>query len=77
MPTLVLDPPPHELQELLERRKRSGLHREIPRETWFPTAALVVEIVAPGDGRADRLALAAIAARPAGEVSGGSSRVLY
>jgi Uma2 family endonuclease len=113
MPTLVLDPQPHELRELLERRKRSGLHdldevwegvlhmvpaptgphayvaqqlavlldgparaaglvpamhqvnlgeseedyrvpdgclhREIPRETWFPTAALVVEIVSPGD----------------------------
>ncbi len=27
MPTLVLDPPPRELQELLEHRKRSGLHR--------------------------------------------------
>jgi Uma2 family endonuclease len=27
MPTLVLDPAPHELQALLERRKRSGLHR--------------------------------------------------
>ncbi len=27
MPTLVLDPAPHELQTLLERRKRSGLHR--------------------------------------------------
>ncbi len=25
------------------------LHREIPRETWFPTAALAVEIVSPGD----------------------------
>jgi Uma2 family endonuclease len=113
MPTLVLDPQPRELQELLERRKRSGLHqldevwegvlhmvpaptgphayiaqqlaellaaparaaglvpamhqvnlgesvedfrvpdgglhRTIPRDTWFPTAALVVEIVSPGD----------------------------
>jgi len=27
MPTLVLDPQPHELQELLEHRQRSGLHR--------------------------------------------------
>jgi Uma2 family endonuclease len=27
MPTLVLDPPPRELEELLERRRRSGLHR--------------------------------------------------
>jgi hypothetical protein len=27
MPTLVLDPPPHELRELLERRRISGLHR--------------------------------------------------
>jgi Uma2 family endonuclease len=113
MPTLVLDPPPHELQELLEHRKRSGLHRldevwegvlhmvpapsgphayvtqqlaeilagparaaglvpamgefnlgsseedfrvpdggvhrAIPLATWYPTAALVVEIVSPGD----------------------------
>jgi Uma2 family endonuclease len=113
MPTLVLDPPPHELEELIERRRRSGLHeldevwegvlhmvpaptgphayvaqqlaellgaparaaglvpamhqvnlgeseadyrvpdgalhRTIPRSTWFPTAALVVEIVSPGD----------------------------
>ncbi len=113
MPTLVLDPPPHELEELMERRRVSGLHRldevwegvmhlvsppsgghayiaqqlamllgglaraaglvpamhafnlgdseedfrvpdgglhrEIPRETWFPTVALAVEIVSPGD----------------------------
>lgn len=113
MPTLVLDPPPHELKELLERRRISGLHRldevwkgvlhmvpapsgphayvaqqlavlldspararslvpsmhefnlgesehdyrvpdgglhrAIPRATWFPTAALVVEIVSVGD----------------------------
>jgi Uma2 family endonuclease len=113
MPTLVLDPPPRELEELLERRKRSGLHRldevwegvlhmvpaptgphayvtqqlaellggparaaglvpamgefnlgesiedfrvpdggvhrTIPRGTWFPTAAIVIEIVSPGD----------------------------
>jgi Uma2 family endonuclease len=113
MPTLVLDPQPHELQELLEHRKRSGLHRldevwegvlhmvpapsgphayvtqqlavlldgparaaglvpamgefnlgsseedfrvpdggvhrAIPLATWHPTAALVVEIVSPGD----------------------------
>jgi Uma2 family endonuclease len=113
MPTLVLDPPPHELQVLLEHRKRSGLHRldevwegvlhmvpapsgphayvtqqlaellgaparaaglvpamgefnlgsseedyrvpdggvhrAIPLATWYPTAALVVEIVSPGD----------------------------
>lgn len=27
MPTLVLDPAPHELQTLLERRRRSGLNR--------------------------------------------------
>lgn len=27
MPTLVLDPAPHELQSLIERRKQSGLHR--------------------------------------------------
>jgi Uma2 family endonuclease len=27
MPTLVLDPAPHELQALLERRHRSGLHQ--------------------------------------------------
>lgn len=27
MPTLVLDPPPRELKELLERRRISGLHR--------------------------------------------------
>jgi Uma2 family endonuclease len=27
MSTLVLDPPPHELEALLERRRRSGLHR--------------------------------------------------
>lgn len=26
-----------------------ALHRAIPRELWFPTAALVVEIVSPGD----------------------------
>ncbi len=26
-----------------------ALHREIPRGLWFPTAALVVEIVSPGD----------------------------
>jgi Uma2 family endonuclease len=26
-----------------------GLHREIPRATWFSTAALVYEIVSPGD----------------------------
>ena len=25
------------------------LHREIPRETWFPTAALAIEIRSPGD----------------------------
>lgn len=113
MPTLVLDPPPHELKELLRRRERSGLyrldemwegvlhmvpapsgehayvaqqlavlldgparaaglvpamhefnlgsseedfrvpdgglHRAIPRSVWHPTAALVVEIVSPGD----------------------------
>jgi Uma2 family endonuclease len=113
MPTLVLDPPPHEIQELLEHRKRSGLHRldevwkgvlhmvpapsgshayvtqqlavlldeparaaglvpamgefnlgnseedyrvpdggvhrTIPLATWHPTAALVIEIVSPGD----------------------------
>jgi Uma2 family endonuclease len=113
MPTLVLDPPPHELKELLERRRISGLHRldevwegvlhmvpapsgphayiaqqlavlldgpartvglvpamhefnlgeseadfripdgglhrDIPRATWFSTAALVVEIVSAGD----------------------------
>jgi Uma2 family endonuclease len=113
MPTLVLDPQPRELEQLMERRRVSGLHRldevwegvlhmvpapsgahayiaqqlavlldgparaaglvpamheinlgssqddfrvpdgclhrEIPRETWFPTAALAVEIVSPGD----------------------------
>lgn len=113
MPTLVLDPQPRELQELLEHRKRSGLHRldevwegvmhmvpaptgqhayvahqlaeflggparaaglapamgefnlgeseedfrvpdgglhrTIPRGVWHSTAALVVEIVSPGD----------------------------
>ncbi len=113
MSTLVLGPPPHEIQELLERRKRSGLHRldevwegvlhmvpaptgqhayiaqqlavlldgparaaglvpamgefnlgdsegdfrvpdggvhrAIPRGVWHSTAALVVEIVSPGD----------------------------
>jgi Uma2 family endonuclease len=113
MPTLVLDPAPRELEQMLERRRRSGLHRldevwegvlhmvpaptgphayiaqqlaerlagpararglvpamgefnlgaseddfrvpdgalhrEIPRATWFSTAALVVEIVSPGD----------------------------
>lgn len=27
-----------------------GLHRSRPHGTWFPTAALVVEIVSPGDG---------------------------
>lgn len=27
MPTLVLDPAPHELEALIERRKQSGLHR--------------------------------------------------
>lgn len=27
MPTLVLDPPPHELEKLMERRRISGLHR--------------------------------------------------
>jgi hypothetical protein len=27
MPTLVLDPQPRELRELLEHRKRSGMHR--------------------------------------------------
>lgn len=27
MPTLVLDPAPHEMQALIERRKQSGLHR--------------------------------------------------
>jgi Uma2 family endonuclease len=27
MPTLVLDPPPRDLEVLLERRRRSGLHR--------------------------------------------------
>jgi Uma2 family endonuclease len=26
-----------------------GLHRAIPRATWFPAAALVVEIVSAGD----------------------------
>jgi Uma2 family endonuclease len=113
MPTLVLDPPPHELEAMLERRRRSGLHRldevwggvlhmvpapsgehayiaqqlavlldeparaaglvpamhelnlgsseedfrvpdgalhrAIPRGVWHLTAALVVEIVSPGD----------------------------
>ncbi len=113
MPTLVLDPPPYEIQELLEHRKRSGLHRldevwegvlhmvpapsgrhayiaqqlavlldgparaaglvpamgefnlgsseedfrvpdggvhrTIPLATWYPTVALVVEIVSPDD----------------------------
>jgi Uma2 family endonuclease len=113
MPTLVLDPQPRELEQLMERRRVSGLHRldevwegvlhmvpaptgphayiaqqlaellgaparavglvpamheinlgssehdfrvpdgclhrEIPRETWFPTAALAVEIRSPGD----------------------------
>jgi Uma2 family endonuclease len=113
MPTLVLDPPPHELKELMERRRESGLHRldevwegvlhmvptpsgphayiaqqlaeflggpartrglvpamhefnlgeseddyrvpdgglhrAVPRATWFATAALVVEIVSEGD----------------------------
>lgn len=112
MPTLVLDPPPHELAALLERRRRSGLdrldevwegvlhmvpapsfehgavetqlarllgpladtaglvmtgqfnlgesehdfrvpdgglHRPGASGTWQPTAALVIEIVSPGD----------------------------
>ncbi len=113
MPTLVLDPQPRELRELLKHRKRSGLHRldevwegvlhvvsapsgphayiaqqlamllgtparaaglvpvlgafnlggseadfrvpdgglhrAVPRATWYPTAALVIEIVSPGD----------------------------
>lgn len=113
MPTLVLDPPPHELEALAERRRQSGLdrldevwegvlhmvpapshrhaliaqqlaellgplarvaglcptmhqfnlgdseedfrvpdgglHRPGAGELWHPTAALVVEIVSPGD----------------------------
>jgi Uma2 family endonuclease len=120
MPTLVLDPPPYELEALLKRRERSGLHRldEIwegvlhmvpaptgehaelkqqlaellgpsaraaglapamgefnlgdseddfrvpdgglhrtrPRGVWHPTAALVVEIVSPGDESWKKLA---------------------
>jgi Uma2 family endonuclease len=119
MPTLVLDPPPPELQELLERRRRSGidrldevwdgvlhvipapnhahariaqqlaellgplaraagleatmhefnlgdskrdfrvpdggLHRPDAAELWHPTAALIVEIVSPGDEAWDKL----------------------
>lgn len=31
-----------------------GLHREPPIETWFPTAALVVEIESPGDESRDK-----------------------
>ena len=119
MPTLVLDPPPPELRELLERRRRSGidrldevwagvlhvipapghaharvaqrlaellgplaraagleatmhefnlgdserdfrvpdggLHRPDAAELWHPTAALIVEIVSPGDETWDKL----------------------
>ena len=32
-----------------------GLHREMPRGVWHPTAALVVEIVSPGDETWDKL----------------------
>ncbi len=32
-----------------------GLHRSPPRGTWFPTAALVVEIVSPGDETWEKL----------------------
>lgn len=119
MPTLVLGPPPPELQALLERRRRAGLdrldevwegvlhvisppsgahadvaqqlavlldrpareaglfptmhefnlgdgeddfrvpdggiHRQRPTGVWHPTAALVVEIVSPGDETWEKL----------------------
>jgi Uma2 family endonuclease len=119
MRTLVLDPPPPELRELLERRRRSGidrldevwegvlhmipapsrahariaqqlaellgplaraagleatmhefnlgdserdfrvpdggLHRPDAAEIWHPTAALIVEIISPGDETWDKL----------------------
>ncbi len=32
-----------------------GLHRPSPAELWYPTAALVVEIVSPGDETWDKL----------------------
>jgi Uma2 family endonuclease len=119
MPTVILDPPPAELDALLERRRRlgldhrdemwegalhmnppptgehqyvlqqlaellgplarraglvplvnefglgesrddyrvldGGLHREQPRGVWHSTAALVIEIVSPGDESWDKL----------------------
>jgi Uma2 family endonuclease len=32
-----------------------GLHRGIPRSTWYPTVPLVVEIVSPGDESWEKL----------------------
>jgi hypothetical protein len=37
------------------RGPAGGLHREPPRGVWQPTAALVIEIVSPGDERWDKL----------------------
>ncbi|MGH9060579.1 MAG: Uma2 family endonuclease [Acidimicrobiales bacterium] len=33
-----------------------GLHRQLPRTTWVPTAAMVVEILSPDDESLDKLA---------------------
>ena len=55
MRTLILEPSSAGLEEILERRRRSGIHRERPRGVWFATAAIVVEVVSPGDESWEKL----------------------
>jgi Uma2 family endonuclease len=78
MPTLVLDPAPHELQALLERRRQSGLHRL--DEVWEGVLHMVPAPSGPHAYLAQQLAeLLGPAARAAGlvpamhEVNVGSS----
>jgi hypothetical protein len=50
MPTLVRDPPPPEFEALARTAPTDGgLHRDFTDRVFYPTAALVIEIVSPGD----------------------------